>query len=353
MMFHAFTAKSDITLAWNPASGGNITNYMVYWGTASGVYLFGAPAGTQTSLNVTGLAPGAVYYFAVNAVANDGTESAYSNEVIYTNGAGSMMPPLPGGTNAGGTNFAGGGTGGSSGSGGSGGGAGSGFVSGTNTPGEISVMGVPPVLGLSFNASHHPVLNVTGVLGATFVLQSSSNASGQSAWNILTNLTMTNATGPTNQNSTSIVNLAFAPAAQTYEVVDTAPPTGEFFQVMMPYDYMVLAGANLSGQGYPSRLVLVRMPGVSADDVCYVAAQSSFLFFDATNGAFAVQSSQGTIRQIATTLSTSLGQNWTSASEFTYSNGVSSILATVVETEPSSSDPVVAAASAPSIQIDF
>ena len=68
--------------------------------------------------------------------------------------------------------------------------------------------------------------------------------------------------------------------------------------------------------------------------------------------AFAVEPSGSTIRQIATTFSGSLGQNWTSASEFAYSNGVSTILATVVETEPPSSDPV-AGASAANIQIDF
>jgi len=65
-----------------------------------------------------------------------------------------------------------------------------------------------------------------------------------------------------------------------------------------------------------------------------------------------LEPSGSTIRQIALTLSTSLGQNWTSASEFAYSNGVSTILATVVATEPASADPV-AGASTPSIAIDF
>jgi hypothetical protein len=95
------------------------------------------------------------------------------------------------------------------------------------------------------------------------------------------------------------------------------------------------------------------MPGLPSDDVCYVTNQNSFIYYDSTNQAFALEPSSGpTIRQIATTLSSWLGQNWTSASEFTYSNGVSSILATVVETEPPGSDPVASAAAA-SIQIDF
>ncbi|HXR06261.1 MAG TPA: hypothetical protein VN765_02965, partial [Candidatus Acidoferrum sp.] len=156
----------------------------------------------------------------------------------------------------------------------------------------------------------------------------------------------------TNQDAPSAINLAFVPAAQNYEVIDTTPPTCEFYQVVMPCDYMELADSVLSGQGYTNRLVLVRMPGVSSSDVCYVTNQSSFLYYDNTNFAFALEPSGSTIRQIATTLSTSLSQNWTSASEFAYSNGVTTILATVVETEPASSDPVAAAAT-PSIQIDF
>ena len=156
----------------------------------------------------------------------------------------------------------------------------------------------------------------------------------------------------TNPAAPSTINLAFVPAAQSYEVIDTMPQTCEFYQVVMPYDYMVLADAVLSNQGYTNRLVLVRMPGIPSDDVCYVTPQSSFLFYDTTNCAFALQPSNPSIRQIANTLSTWLGQNWTSASEFSYSNGVSSILATVVETEPASSDPVAGAA-APSLQIDF
>jgi hypothetical protein len=186
------------------------------------------------------------------------------------------------------------------------------------------------------------------------MIQSSTNPANQNTWTTITNLPMTNpASGvATNPAASSTINRALVPAAQNYEVIDTTPPTCEFYRVVMPYDYMVLADAVLSNQGYTNRLVLVRMPGIPSDDVCYVAPQGSFLFYDTTNCAFALQPSNPSIRQIANTLSTWLGQNWTSASEFSYSNGVSTILATVVETEPASSDPV-AGASAASIQIDF
>ncbi len=120
----------------------------------------------------------------------------------------------------------------------------------------------------------------------------------------------------------------------------------------MPYDYMVLADAVLSGQGYPSRLLLVRMPGIPSEDICYVTAINSFMCYDGANEAFGLESSSPAIRQIAAALSTMLGQNWTSASEFSYSNGVTNILATVVEADPASTDPVAGPSTA-SIQIDF
>jgi hypothetical protein len=345
----AFTAKSDIMLAWNPVPGATITNYTLFWGTNSGVYIFEAYAGTQTNMTVTGLSSNTVYYFSVMATAQDGTQSLDSNEVVCTNSP-TLMPPTPpgggGGTGGGSTNTSNLGGGGSGGSGGSG--------SGSGSTSEVSVPGVPPVLTLSLTNNHHPLLGISGTVGSALLIQSTTNPANLSSWTTITNLAMTNpaAAPPTNQGAPSTISLAFVPAAQNYEVIDTTPPTCEFYQVVMPYDYMVLADSVLCGQGYTNRLVLVRMPGISSDDVCYVTNQNSFLFYDTTNRAFALEPSGSTIRQIATTLSTSLGQNWTSASEFAYSNGVTAILATVVETEPPSSDPV-AGASTPSIVIDF
>lgn len=316
-------AKADVTLAWNPVPGAAITNYTLLWGTNSGVYIFEAYTGTQTSLTVTSLSPNTVYYFAVTATAQDGTQSLDSGEICFTN-APEILSTGPPGT-----------------------GGGIGFTS------EVSVPGVPPVLTLSFT-NHHPLLAISGTLASTLMIQSTTNPANLNSWTTITNLTMTNpaAAAPTNQGSPSAINLAFVPAAQNYEVIDRTPPTCEFYQVVMPYDYMVLADYVLARQGYTNRLLLVRMPGISSDDVCYVTNQNSFLFYDGANRAFALAPAGSTIRQIATALSTSLGQNWTSASEFTYSNGVTTILATVVETEPASSDPVACAAT-PSIQIDF
>lgn len=197
-------------------------------------------------------------------------------------------------------------------------------------------------------------MNIAGTVGASFAIQSSTNPFNPDGWNTISNLSVTNVAAgvATNSDAPSAVNLAFVPGSLGYQVMDSNPPASEFYRVVMPYDYMVLADSVLTSQGDPSRLVLVVMPGTPSDDICYVTPQNSFLFYDSTNRAFALEPSGSTIRQIATTLSTSLGQNWTSASEFAYSNGVSTILATVVETEPASSDPV-AGASTPSITIDF
>ena len=340
-----FAAKSDVTLAWNPVQGVAITNYTVFWGTNSGVYILQANAGTQTSLAVTNLSSNTVYYLAASATAQDGTQSPFSSEVIYTNSPATPSPVLPV-TNG----TAGGGTTNITNSSGSGS---SGTNSGSGSTGEVSIPGIPPALTLSFG-NNQPMLAVLGTMGSTLAIQSSTNPANPDSWNTITNLAMTNpaAGAPTNPGSPSVINLAFVPAAQNYQVLDTVPPACEFYQAVMPYDYMVLADSVLSGQGYPSRLLLVRMPGILSDDVCYVTAPESFICYDTTNQAFGLESSGPAIRQIAITLSTSLGQNWTSASEFSYSNGVTTILATVVEADPASTDPA-AAASTPSIQIDF
>ena len=74
--------------------------------------------------------------------------------------------------------------------------------------GEIAVVGIPPTLSLSFNSVRHPVLNITGTVGATFNLLSSTNPASLASWNVFTNQSMTNALGPTNSGSSSVINLA-------------------------------------------------------------------------------------------------------------------------------------------------
>jgi hypothetical protein len=317
-----------------------MTNYTLAWGTNCGVYLFQANAGTQTTLTVTDLSSNTIYYFAVFATMQDGTQCPNSAEIVFTNS------PATAGTNAGGTtNSPGTGGGGSGGSGGAGNGSGS-----TN---EVCIPGIPPMLVLSFT-NQHPLLAVSGLLGSVLLIQSSTNPADRDSWTTMTNLAMTNPApgAPANPATAFIINLAFVPAAQNWEVVDPAPPSCEFFQAVMPYDCMVLADFVLSGQGYASRLVVVTMPGIPAEDVCYVTTLSSFIYYDVAGQALGVEPSGSAIREVAGALSTMLGQNWTSASEFSYSNGVTTILATVVEADAASTDPVAGPSTA-SIQIDF
>lgn len=363
MLCLACAARAQVTLAWNPPATGTVTNYTVFWGTQSGVYTFVATNGTATNLEVIDLSPGTVYYFTVQATASDGTESPFSNEITYTNpmpansALNSMMPPSPPGmgTNANGTNSSNlssqGNTGNTGNTGNASGSTGSNAQSGSSS--EFAIQGIPPILSLALT-NHHPLLTISGTVGATLQVQSTPNPFNPGSWTTITDLAVTNpaADVQTNQGAPSALTLAYVPAVQNYEVIDSSPPSNEFYRVAMPYDYMVLADAVLSGQGYPSRLLLIRMPGVMGDDLCYVSPQNSFIFYDSTNRAFAMEPSGSTIRKIASTFSDSLGQNWTSASEFAYSNGVSTILATVVEVNNPSSDPV-AGASAPSIVIDF
>ena len=78
-------AASSVTLAWDPSSGTNIAGYKLYYGGSSGTYTNTLTIGNSTNATVSNLVSGATYYFAATAVDTNGLESAYSNEVGYTN----------------------------------------------------------------------------------------------------------------------------------------------------------------------------------------------------------------------------------------------------------------------------
>ncbi|MFB5678395.1 cadherin-like beta sandwich domain-containing protein [Paenibacillus terreus] len=71
------------SLTWTPLDGA--TGYNIYQGTASGVYdsPIASVSGAVYNYDVTGLANGTTYYFAVQAV-NPGGDSAFSNEISAT-----------------------------------------------------------------------------------------------------------------------------------------------------------------------------------------------------------------------------------------------------------------------------
>jgi hypothetical protein len=203
-----------------------------------------------------------------------------------------------------------------------------------------------------------PNLNIAGTVGATMVVESSSDLLSMSQWSEVTNVSLTNI-APAAQNvppgqPQDALDLAFVPSLQTVALTSTNPPGPVFYRVLMPYDYCILASQVLPAKGYTPRLILVNMPGIVSDDTCYVNEAGSFIHFDRSTYALQLEGSGATIRQIATSLASYLNLNWTSASEFTYSNGLSQILATVVETEPPSNDPIAGKArTASANSIDF
>lgn len=82
---------SEITLAWDPptdeitgAALPDLAGYRVYFGTASRTYPATISLGNTNACQVTGLAQGATYYFAVTACDNNGIESEYSSEFVWT-----------------------------------------------------------------------------------------------------------------------------------------------------------------------------------------------------------------------------------------------------------------------------
>jgi hypothetical protein len=75
-------AAGTVTLAWDPSPGSDvITNYNLYYGTASATYTNVVAAGTNLTVTISNLVEGASYYFAATAVDTNGLESAYSTEV--------------------------------------------------------------------------------------------------------------------------------------------------------------------------------------------------------------------------------------------------------------------------------
>jgi hypothetical protein len=89
------TDTYSLTLAWNPSPSPGIIGCRLYYGTDSGEYTDVVVVENETTTTVSGLVPGVTYYFAITAVATNGQESDFSNEISYRQDS----PPvaLPGG----------------------------------------------------------------------------------------------------------------------------------------------------------------------------------------------------------------------------------------------------------------
>jgi len=82
MALPAFASQS-VELLWNASKSPNIVGYNVYYGGASDDYTNKISMRSLTNMVVSGLADGAVYYFAVKAVNSSGIESGFSNPISY------------------------------------------------------------------------------------------------------------------------------------------------------------------------------------------------------------------------------------------------------------------------------
>ena len=78
------TSAAGVKLNWDPGTATGLVGYNVYYGVASGNYTSKAFVGNVTNTAVTGLVPGATYYFSATSVGAAGAESAYSTEISYT-----------------------------------------------------------------------------------------------------------------------------------------------------------------------------------------------------------------------------------------------------------------------------
>jgi hypothetical protein len=349
----AMQCGAQVTLTWNPSASPGVTGYNLCWGTNSGNYIYtNNYANTITNATISDLASNEVFFFAVQAVGANGLTSVFSNEESYTNAMSPASPPggppsPPGGpglpTNGNPPIVVSPPGGGGSGGGGSGSGGGTtANVTSTNIT-QSTFWGVPPFLGMAVSNGQIN-LTVNGTVGANLNIYGTTGDIAMNEWSAVTNLTLTNIAsfGETNQQGLpqDVLDLAFVPGTQTVPINTKKAAPFEYFQVVMPYDYVILADQVLLGNSnYTPRLILVNMPGL-VDDACYVNQASSFIHYTHTNSALQLISSSSTIRDIANGLANWLNLDWTSASEFTYSNGMGQILATVIETEPPSSDPV-------------
>jgi len=75
---------AQVTLAWDPNGENDLAGYRLYYGSASRNYSRVIDVGNTSRHQVSGLAGGATYYFAVTVYNSQGLESHYSTELAHT-----------------------------------------------------------------------------------------------------------------------------------------------------------------------------------------------------------------------------------------------------------------------------
>lgn len=355
--------RASVTLAWDPSPDTNVAGYYLCQGLSSGNYtLTNTLVGPITNFVVSGLVTGQVYFFAVAAYSADGLMSDFSNEVTYTNNppptppGAPLAPSLPGGpplppplaqqldTN---TPFQ----------------PSSGIISGGSTPAltasnkQVLIVGIPPSIFLVATNSGLGYA-IWGTVGGDVVVQTSTSFNNPNSWLDVTNLVLTNAAQFGDGSAPAIpqdaLDNAFIPAAEMHTFPPLPGAGVRFYRVKIPYSYPILADKVLKTKGYTTRLVVIRQPGDTIHDVCHVAQEQGYIECSDREYVLTLQRSGSTIREIANTYSDSVLMNWTTASEFIFTNGMRQVQATVVKTDPPELDPVAAPeVKSANIVIDF
>ena len=86
-------STNSVVLEWDPNSETNLAGYVIYWGTASGVYSASNRLGVVTNTTVRWL-DNRGYFFAITAYDVQGLESDFSNEVWWKAGPQRGIPDL-------------------------------------------------------------------------------------------------------------------------------------------------------------------------------------------------------------------------------------------------------------------
>jgi len=89
----ASRADSTVTLVWDASADPTAAGYFVYYGVGSRTYTNKLDAGSATTLTLSGLQPGTIYYFAATTYNAAGLESDYSSETAYATPL--LIPNLP------------------------------------------------------------------------------------------------------------------------------------------------------------------------------------------------------------------------------------------------------------------
>ena len=91
LLIPSMLPAAQVSLAWNPNTETDLAGYKIYIGYAPRTYSWIVDAGNQTQGVVNNLEDSTTYYLTLTATNNQGLESGFSNEVIYTTPAASQF----------------------------------------------------------------------------------------------------------------------------------------------------------------------------------------------------------------------------------------------------------------------